>query len=235
MCKYIFPEDHAKASQQCGSKGDWCRHHAKYQPVVAEPVIAKLIVAEPVIAELVAAESVAVVPAVAEPTMTKSIEEIYGEHCIQHIKSVDKYDEPRLGDSRVLSPSNWIKSKMHAVGDSINYKHSDDGTPDFGNDGYTYLLQYQFNELDESQMLDNFFFKSNEDRESFEQANVECGVEYFLATQSYDERLYQLCMMIRGDLFSNNQNVWNLAGFFACQKDDYEVKEPWKTAYFEDV
>ncbi|EEY61970.1 uncharacterized protein PITG_13949 [Phytophthora infestans T30-4] len=149
--------------------------------------------------------------------MTKSIEEIYGEHCIQHIKSVDKYDEIKLGDSRVLSPSNWIKSKMHAVGDSINYKHSDDGTPDFGNDGYTYLLQYQFNELDESQMLDNFFFKSNEDRESFEQANVECGVEYFLAAQSYDEHLYQLCMMIRGDLFSNNQNVWNLAGFFACQ------------------
>ncbi|KAF4028954.1 hypothetical protein GN244_ATG19331 [Phytophthora infestans] len=256
MCKYIFPEDHAKASQQCGSKGDWCRHHAKYQPVVAESVIAKLIVAEPVIAELVAAESVVVVPAVAEPTMTKSIEEIYGEHCIQHIKSVDKYDETKLGDSRVLSPSIWIKSKMHVVGDSINYKHSDDGTPDFGNDGYTYLLQYQFNELDESQMLDNFFFKSNEDRESFEQANVECGVEYFLATQSYDERLYQLCMMIRGDWFSNNQNVWNLAGFFARQphsdwhlvrktylcvlkqksrafqqgKDDYEVKEPWKTA-----
>ncbi|GMF12650.1 unnamed protein product [Phytophthora lilii] len=106
---------------------------------------------------------------------------------------------------------------MHAVGDSIDYKHSDDVTPDFGNDGYTYLLQYQFNELDESEMLDNFFFKSSEDRESFEQANVECGVEYFLATISYDERLYQLCMMIRSDWFCNNQNVWNLAGFFARQ------------------
>ncbi|ETP46311.1 hypothetical protein F442_07437 [Phytophthora nicotianae P10297] len=49
---------------------------------------------------------------------------------------------------------------MHAVGNSIDYKNSDDVTPDFGNDGYTYLLQYQFNELDESQMFDNFFFKS---------------------------------------------------------------------------
>ncbi|ETM98753.1 hypothetical protein PPTG_19314 [Phytophthora nicotianae INRA-310] len=107
---------------------------------------------------------------------------------------------------------------MHAVGDSIDYKHSDNVTPDIGNDGYTYLLQYQFNELDESEMLDNFFFKSSEDRESFEQANVECGVEYFLATKSYDEQLYQLCMMIRGDWLCNNQNVWNLAGFFARQR-----------------
>lgn len=104
---------------------------------------------------------------------------------------------------------------MHAVGDLIDYKHSDDVTPDFGIDGYTYLLQYWFNELNKSQVLDNFFFKSSEDRESFKQANVECGVEYFLATQSYDERLHDLCMMIQSDWFCNNQNVWNLAGFFA--------------------
>ncbi|KAL7684454.1 hypothetical protein Plhal304r1_c035g0108151 [Plasmopara halstedii] len=53
-------------------------------------------------------------------------------------------------------------------------------------------------------------------------------------------------MMIRGDWFCNNQNVWNLAGFFARQphsdwylmrktcsmqwKDDYEVNEPRKTS-----
>ncbi|GMF33160.1 unnamed protein product [Phytophthora lilii] len=180
-----------------------------------------------------------------------SASKIYGEHCIQHIKSVDKYDQPKLGDPRVLSPSDWITSKMHAVGDYIDYKHSDDVTPDFGNDGYTYLLQYQFNELDESEMLDNFFFESSEDSESVEQANVECAVEYFLATKSYDERLYNLCMMIRSDWFCNNQNVWNLAGFFARQpiligklkgiaagcdsiaykqwKNEYEVKEPRKT------
>ncbi|KAK1929600.1 hypothetical protein P3T76_014998 [Phytophthora citrophthora] len=127
--------------------------------------------------------------------MTDSIEEVYGAHCVQHIKSVDKYDQPSLGDSRELSPSDWIKSKMHVVGDTIDYKHSDDVTPDFGRDGYTYLLQYQFEENDGSQFLDNIFFKSSEDRESFEQANIECGVEYFLATKSYDERLYQLCMM----------------------------------------
>ncbi|ETN10594.1 hypothetical protein PPTG_10702 [Phytophthora nicotianae INRA-310] len=149
--------------------------------------------------------------------MANPIEEIYGEHCIQHIKSVDKYDEPKLGDSRVLSPSVWIKSKMHTVGDSIDYKHSNDVTPDFGSDGHTYLLRYQFNELDESEMLDNFFFKSTEDRNLFEQANVECGVEYFLATKSYDERLHELCMMIQSDWFCNNHNVWNLAGFFARQ------------------
>ncbi|KAF1785667.1 hypothetical protein GQ600_12199 [Phytophthora cactorum] len=133
---------------------------------------------------------------VSEPTTADSIEEIYGEHCIQRIKSVGKYDQPKLGDSRVLSPSGWIKSKMHVVGDSIDYKHSDDVTPDFRKDGYTYLLQYQFDELDESQILDNFFFKSSEDRESFEQANIEWGVKYFLATKSYDERLYHLCMVI---------------------------------------
>ncbi|KAG6942122.1 hypothetical protein JG687_00019247, partial [Phytophthora cactorum] len=121
--------------------------------------------------------------------MADSIEEIYGQYCIQHIKSVDKYDQTKLGDSRVLSPSDWIKSKMHVVGDSIDYKHSDDVTSDFGKDGYTYLLQYQFEERDESHILDNFFFKSSEDRDSFEQANIECGVKYFLATKSYDERL----------------------------------------------
>ena len=48
---------------------------------------------------------------------------------------------------------------MHVVGDSVDYKHSDDVTPDFGKDGYTYLLQYQLNELHESKLLDNFFFK----------------------------------------------------------------------------
>ncbi|KAL8003232.1 hypothetical protein Plhal703r1_c13g0066581 [Plasmopara halstedii] len=106
--------------------------------------------------------------------MTKSIEENFGGHCIRHIKS----------------------SKLHAVCDSFDFKLSDNVTPDFGNDGYTYLLQYQFNELDEAEMLAHFFFKSSEDCESFKQANVECGVEYFLANRSYDDRLHELCMMI---------------------------------------
>ncbi|ETM55576.1 hypothetical protein L914_01225 [Phytophthora nicotianae] len=93
---------------------------------------------------------------------------------------------------------------MHAFGDSIDYKNSDDVTPDFGNDGYTYLLQYQFNKLDESVMLDNFFFKSSEDRKLFEQANVECGVEYCIATEFYDERLHNLRMTIRSGWFCRN-------------------------------
>ncbi|KAL7691319.1 hypothetical protein Plhal304r1_c009g0034741 [Plasmopara halstedii] len=31
--------------------------------------------------------------------MTRSVEETYIEHCIQHIKLVDKYDQPQLRDS----------------------------------------------------------------------------------------------------------------------------------------
>uniref|UniRef100_K3X353 Uncharacterized protein n=1 Tax=Globisporangium ultimum (strain ATCC 200006 / CBS 805.95 / DAOM BR144) TaxID=431595 RepID=K3X353_GLOUD len=142
---------------------------------------------------------------------------MYGENCIQRNKDVECYDKPKLGDSRILSPSDWVKSKMHVIGDTIDYKHIDDVTADFGTDGYTYLLQYQFNELDESQILGNFFFKSSEDRESFELANIDCGVEYCIETKSYDERLYRLCMMIRSDWYHNTQNLWNLAGFFARQ------------------
>ncbi|KAL7688405.1 hypothetical protein Plhal304r1_c019g0068031 [Plasmopara halstedii] len=42
---------------------------------------------------------------------------------------------------------------MHAIGDSIECKHSDDVTPGVENDESTYLLQYQFNKQDESEML----------------------------------------------------------------------------------
>ncbi|CEG40559.1 uncharacterized protein PHALS_15457 [Plasmopara halstedii] len=58
--------------------------------------------------------------------MTKYIEDFYGQYCIQRIKSVDEYYQPKLRDSRVLSSGDWIKSKIHAVDDSIDYKHSDD-------------------------------------------------------------------------------------------------------------
>ncbi|GMF26421.1 unnamed protein product [Phytophthora lilii] len=56
----------------------------EYQPAVDEPVVAEPVVVEPVVAE----------PAVGEPTITKAIEDDYGEYFIQHIKSADKYDQP---------------------------------------------------------------------------------------------------------------------------------------------
>ncbi|OQR85493.1 hypothetical protein THRCLA_23025 [Thraustotheca clavata] len=215
--------------KKCGRSGEWCWQHKSHKPVEQE-------VTQTNIVEVESVEVFPMPPQVyikadidqndEKYSQEKSIDEpklyedehdgnIYADF---EVKTTDAghHDIVELNSGRFLSTADEILAKCHFVGNDIDYKHTIDViSQEPLSDGYSFLYQinvYESKDKDEPYYMENFYFKSSEDRDASIKRQV-IILSMLWKPKTMMKRLFKLCTVISRSWFENSQNLWSLAGF----------------------